>query len=98
MIASTTIELPNEMFAAASSYAKREHSSIVDFFANMMRRQYGYGAQLFFVNRESALVKDRKQAIPGAVEALSGIVSVPFEKKDADLIGDAIMEKYGEIQ
>ena len=36
-----TLELPRDMVAAARSYAAREHTSIVDLFANALKTTYG---------------------------------------------------------
>ena len=38
----TMIELPREMVDAASSYAECGRMSVAEFFADMMRRQYGF--------------------------------------------------------
>jgi len=44
----TTIELPRDMVDAASLYAQRGRMSVVDFFADMMKRQYGYQMHVVF--------------------------------------------------
>jgi len=43
-----TIELPRDMLDAASSYAERGRMSVVEFFADMMRRQYGFQMRIAF--------------------------------------------------
>lgn len=91
-----TLELPREMMDAAISYAEREHRSVVDFFAEMMRRQYGYGICVLAKNH--ATDKGRRDRAAAIVDSISGIVHLPSNKSDSDLIADAIMGKYGEIE
>ena len=43
-----TIELPRDMLDAASSYAERGRMSVVEFFADMMSRQYGFQSRTIF--------------------------------------------------
>ena len=45
-----TIELPRDMLDAASSYAERGRMSVVEFFADMMKRQYGYQMHIVIEN------------------------------------------------
>ena len=38
----STIELPRSMVDAVHEYAERERVSVLDFFAAMLKKQYGY--------------------------------------------------------
>ena len=38
----STIELPRNMVDAVHEYAERERVSVLDFFAAMLKKQYGY--------------------------------------------------------
>lgn len=59
-----TLELPRNMIDAATSYADRESVSVVDLFANLLHRQYGYVLSVQVIEPSQ---KERKAVVPEAV-------------------------------
>ena len=94
-----TLELPRDMVAAARSYAAREHTSIVDLFANALKTTYGIDC-VCVLNGNTKPVR-RTHAIPqGIVDELFGSLRLPpeLEGKTDDELKDAYFaERYGEF-
>ena len=91
-----TLELPRDMVVAARSYAAREHTSIVDLFANALKTTYGIDC--FCVLNGNTKPVRRTRAIPQDLVDISGVISLPADKSDKELIREAILEKYEGLQ
>ena len=86
-----TLELPCDMIAAAESYAQKERLSVVSFFGKLLNRQYGYAAAAIAEGVRRPVV------VPDSVKAFSGVITLPEDKSDEELIREAVIEKYEEI-
>ena len=94
-----TIELPRDMVDAASSYAEREHKSMVDLFANALR--VAYGIDCIYVARTEPKVHIKQREISPRVEALYGSLRLSPKLEDTpddELKRAYFSEKYGEFK
>ena len=85
-----TIALPRNMMNAAQFYADREHLSLVDLFAKLLRSQYGYGVAVEVVEPPTR----RRMKISPRVHALRGIAKVDSSRSYRDIVAAGIVEKY----
>ena len=93
-----TIELPRDMVAAAQSYAARERKSVARLFMELFAKAYRYSMPDIESPRLTALRRVADENAPQWLNDISGVVSLPSEKSDADLICEAIADKYGEVR
>ncbi len=86
-----TIELPMSMIIAAEAYAEREHRSIVEVFADLLKARYGFSLAVS-VGRSSE--KRACRTITPIVKSLRGIAKVPVGASEEDVLADSLLEKY----
>lgn len=86
-----TLELPRSMIDAAEAYAERENLSVVDLFANLLHSHYGYSITLTVSRPQAPVRRKRVVDIPDSIKSISGIVSLPEDQTEADVIRDAVM-------
>ena len=83
----SSIELPRSMVDAVHEYAERERVSVLDFFAAMLKKQYGYVMTI----KVDALPSVRHVRGRGA---LSQYASSQKRAREKSAWGEAIKEKY----
>ena len=90
-----TLELPRSMIDAATSYAGRENVSVIDLFAKLLHRQYGYVLSVQIAEPSKA---KRKVKISPRVHALRGIAKLSDSRPYKDVIADTISEKFENLK
>ena len=83
----STIELPRSMVEAVREYADRERVSVLEFFAAMLRTQYGYET-----TAKSDALPAMKHARGRGV--LSRYASAQKRVRENAAWGEAVKEKY----
>ena len=86
-----TLTLPRSMIEAAYSYADKESLSVVDFFANLLHKQYGY---LVTMTVDAPVKPNSRRTISSRVRALRGVAKITDNRPYEDLLSDAITERY----
>ena len=86
-----TLELPRSKIDAVETYAERENLSVADLFANLLHSRYGYSIALTVSRPEAPVRRKRVVSIPDSIKAISGIVSLPENQTETDVIRDAVM-------
>lgn len=86
-----TLTLPRNMIEAAYSYADRESLSVVDFFAKLLHKQYGY---VMTMTVDTPIKSNSRRAISSRVRALRGVAKIADNRPYEDLLSDAITERY----
>jgi len=93
-----TIELPYDMVTAARSYAARERKSVARLFMELFANAYRYSLSDIESPRLSVLRRVADENAPQWLNDISGVVSLPSDKSDADLICEAVADKYGKVR
>ena len=83
----STIELPRSMVDAVHEYAERERVSVLDLFASMLKKQYGYVMAI----KVDTLPPVRHMRGRGV---LSRYASSQKRARERSAWGEAIKEKY----
>jgi len=89
-----TLELPRDMIDAVTSYARRERMSVAALFADLLSQRYGYTLSVTVVKPQS---HKRIVEVPQEVREMTGIITLPPDRSDRDLVHDAVMSKYEEL-
>ena len=83
----STIELPRNMVDAVHEYAERERVSVLDFFAAMLKKQYGY-VMTVRIDPMTTMKCVRGRGV------LSRYASSPKRAREKSAWGEAMREKY----
>ena len=86
-----SLELPRSMIDAAETYAERENLSVADLFADLLHSRYGYSITLTVSRQQVPARRKRVVSIPDSIKSISGIISLPDDRTEADIIRDAVM-------
>ena len=83
----STIELPRSMVDAVHEYAERERVSVLDFFAAMLKKQYGY-VMTVRIDPMTTMKRVRGRGV------LSRYASSLKRAREKSAWGEAMREKY----
>ena len=86
-----TLELPRNMIDAVKSYAERENLTVADLFAELLHSRYGYSVTLTVSRPQPPVRRKKVVAIPDSIKSISGIISLPENLSEDDVIRDAVM-------
>lgn len=86
-----TLELPRRMIDAAESYAARENLTVADLFAELLHSRYGYSITLTVSRSQAPIRQKRVVDIPDSIKSISGLISLPEDQSEDDIIRDAVM-------
>ncbi len=86
-----TLSLPLGMINAAYSYAERESVSVVDLFASLLHRQYGY--EMKSLEPQHAR-RQRTIKVSQRVRALRGVAASKDNCSYRDAAIDSVVDKY----
>ena len=90
-----TLTLPKDIVAAARMYAAREEKSVVELFTDWLKQSFGF-SRVQAVDHATPF--RRRRDIPQELIDITGVVSLPEDKSDKDLIREAILDKYESIK
>lgn len=85
------LTLPRNMIDAAYSYADKESLSVVDLFAKLLHKQYGY---VVTMTVDTSVRSTQHRAISPRVRALRGVAKITDNRPYKDILADAIAERY----
>ena len=85
------LTLPRYMIDAAYSYADKESLSVVDLFAKLLHKQYGY---VVTMTVDAPVRSTQGRAISSRVRALRGVAKISDNRPYKDILADAIAERY----
>ena len=86
-----TLELPRSMIDAAYSYADRESLSVVDLFAKLLHKQYGY---VVTMTVDAPAKSTQRRSISARVRALRGVAKITDNRPYKDILAEALAERY----
>ena len=86
-----TLTLPRNMIEAAYSYADRESLSVVDLFAKLLHKQYGY---VVTMTVDAPVKSTQRKSISSRVRALRGVAKIADSRPYKDILADALSERY----
>ena len=91
-----TLTLPKDIVAAARTYAAREKKSVDELFMEWLKQSFGFQG-VYVVDEGSRQVR-RRRSIPQDLVDITGVISLPEDKCDKELIREAILDKYESIR
>ena len=86
-----TLELPRSMIDAAYSYADQESLSVVDLFAKLLHKQYGYVVTMAV---DAPVKSTQRKSISSRVRALRGVAKITDNRPYKDILAEALAERY----
>ena len=86
-----TLTLPRSMIDAAYSYADRESLSVVDLFAKLLHKQYGY---VVTMTVDMPVSKTSRRSVSPRVRALRGVAKIADNRPYKDILAEALAERY----
>ena len=92
-----TLTLPKDLVSAARSYAQRERKSVEELFLDWLGQSYGFRRVHVVGKRDVSLVR-RRRSIPQDLIDITGVISLPSEKSDDELVREAILQKYESLK
>lgn len=86
-----TLELPRQMIDAVETYAAREHVTVCDLFAQLLHSRYGFELKLSVSPTVRPVRRKRQVRVPDSVRAISGVVTLPDDASEAEIVREAVM-------
>ena len=92
-----TLTLPKDVVSAIRTYARRERKSVEELFLDWLGQSYGF-RRVHVVGKRTVSFVRRRRSIPQDLIDITGVISLPSEKSDDELVREAILQKYENLK
>ena len=92
-----TLTLPKDVVSAVRTYARRERKSVEELFLDWLGQSYGFRRAHVVGKRTVSFVR-RRRSIHQYIIDITGVISLPSEKSDDELVREAILQKYENLK